>query len=129
MHVWQEMVSRCVVVFFTEYKRWWPGVIMEVFPRRTVNENFKIKFEGEDDPALVRLEQDSYGTDRNWVLIPGASLAEARADRTAAATTAAAPTTTPTTAMAAPAAAGEISSQGTNVSSQVARQNADTVSQ
>ena len=56
-------------MFLTEYKKWWPGEVVQVFPTRTVSENFKILFDDETEPALTRLDDTNYGRSANWVLI------------------------------------------------------------
>lgn len=60
--------QRQVSVFLTEFMKWFDGVVLDVYPRRSINENFKIKFH--DGEALVRLDEDSYGKTNNWVLLP-----------------------------------------------------------
>jgi len=51
--------QRQVSVFLTEFMKWFDGVVLDVYPRRSINENFKSKFH--DGEALVRLDEDSYG--------------------------------------------------------------------
>ena len=78
----ERLVNRRVVVFFTEYKKWFNGVIQEVYPRRKLAENFLIKFDVDERAAHTRLDPESYGPSKNWVLLvePLAQMAEASAE-------------------------------------------------